>query len=50
MTSALCFALVAQPDTQKKYTFTDFPFYKASSPLMESGLLGPVSLISIEMQ
>ncbi|PYV79708.1 MAG: glycoside hydrolase [Acidobacteria bacterium] len=40
----------AQPDTQKKYTFTDFPFYKASSPLMESGLLGPVSLISIEMQ
>jgi (4-O-methyl)-D-glucuronate---lignin esterase len=40
----------AQPDAQKKYTFTDFPFYKANSPLMESGLLGPVSLISIEMQ
>ena len=40
----------AQPGAQKKYTFTDFPFYKASSPLMESGLLGPVSLISIEMQ
>ena len=39
-----------EPDTQKKYTFTDFPFYKAGSPLMASGLLGPVSLISIEMQ
>jgi len=40
----------AQPGAQKKYTFTDFSFYKASSPLMESGLLRPVSLISIEMQ
>jgi len=40
----------AQPGAQNKYTFTDFPFYKASSALMESGLLGPVSLISVEMQ
>jgi hypothetical protein len=40
----------AQPISEKKYTFTDFPFYKANSPLMESGLLGPVSLMSIEME
>ena len=31
----------------KKYTFTDFAPYKADSPLLPSGLLGPVRLISI---
>jgi hypothetical protein len=38
----------AQPGATKHYTFTDFRFYKATSPLMESGLLGPVSLVSVE--
>ena len=30
----------------KKYTFTDFAPYKADSPLLPSGLLGPVRLLS----
>lgn len=36
-----------QPEATKKYTFTDFKPYTASSPLMESGLLGPVELRSL---
>jgi hypothetical protein len=35
-----------QPWAMKKYTFTDFAPYKADSPLLPSGLLGPVRLIS----
>jgi hypothetical protein len=31
----------------KKYTFTDFQPYKADSPLLPSGLLGPVRLLSV---
>ena len=31
----------------KKYAFTDFEPYKADSPLLPSGLLGPVRLISV---
>ena len=31
----------------KKYTFTDFVPYKADSPLLPSGLLGPVRLVSV---
>ncbi len=34
----------------KKYTFTDFAPYKADSPLLPSGLLGPVRLISVAQQ
>ncbi len=34
-----------QPNATKKYTFTPLPFYKASSPLLPSGLLGPVKVI-----
>ncbi|MGC1461372.1 MAG: glycosyl hydrolase [Terracidiphilus sp.] len=34
----------------KKYTFTDFAPYKADSPLLPSGLLGPVRLISVAGQ
>jgi (4-O-methyl)-D-glucuronate---lignin esterase len=30
----------------KKYTFTDFAPYKASSPLLRSGLLGPVRIMT----
>ena len=35
-----------QPWAMKKYAFTDFMPYKADSPLLPSGLLGPVRLIS----
>ncbi len=36
-----------QPWSLKKYTFADFAPYKADSPLLPSGLLGPVRLISL---
>ncbi len=36
-----------QPWSVKKYTFTDFRPYKADSPLLPSGLLGPVRLVSV---
>jgi hypothetical protein len=35
-----------QPWSLKKYAFADFTPYKADSPLLPSGLLGPVRLIS----
>ncbi len=31
----------------RKYTFTDFTPYKADSPLLPSGLLGPVRLVAV---
>jgi (4-O-methyl)-D-glucuronate---lignin esterase len=34
-----------QPDATKKYTFTDVKPYRADSPLLPSGLLGPVTVI-----
>ena len=36
-----------QPWALKKYTFTDFTPYKADSPLLPSGLLGPVRMLSV---
>ncbi|MGH9604979.1 MAG: glycosyl hydrolase [Terracidiphilus sp.] len=36
-----------QPWALKKYAFTDFTPYKAGSPLLPSGLLGPVRLVSV---
>lgn len=36
-----------QPWSLKKYTFTDFTPYKADSPLLPSGLLGPVHMMSV---
>ena len=36
-----------QPDTAKKYTYTTQAFYRADSPLMPSGLIGPVQVISL---
>ena len=33
-----------QPDATTKYTFADVKPYKANSPLLPSGLLGPVKL------
>ena len=35
-----------QPDATTKYTFADVKPYKANSPLLPSGLLGPVHLYS----
>jgi hypothetical protein len=36
----------AQADAANRFTFTTQPFYKAGSPLLPSGLLGPVRLVS----
>ena len=36
----------AQPGVTNKITFTTMPFYKADSPLLPSGLLGPVRILS----
>lgn len=35
-----------QPDAAKKYTFADVKPYRANSPLLPSGLLGPVTIES----
>jgi hypothetical protein len=37
-----------QPNAARKYTYTAQQFYQASSPLLPSGLLGPVRLIRIQ--
>ena len=39
-----------QPDATTKYTFTDVKPYKANSPLLPSGLLGPVEITSVATQ
>ena len=36
-----------QPGVTKKYTFTTFKPYSANSPLLPSGLLGPVRIMSL---
>jgi hypothetical protein len=36
-----------QPGIEKKYTYTTMAFYKAGSPLLPSGLLGPVKIASV---
>jgi len=36
-----------QPWALKKYSFADFMPYKVDSPLLASGLLGPVHMISV---
>ena len=36
----------AQPGVTNKITFTTMPFYRADSPLLPSGLLGPVRILS----
>lgn len=35
-----------QPDAKTKYTFSTWPAYKKDSPLVPSGLLGPVTILS----
>ncbi len=37
----------AQPDVKEKTTYTTMPFYQAASPLLPSGLLGPVRIVSV---
>jgi hypothetical protein len=37
----------AQPDVTNKITYTSMPFYQANSPLLPSGLLGPVKVVSV---
>ncbi len=37
-----------QSDVKQKIAFTTMPFYKADSPLLPSGLMGPVKLISVK--
>jgi hypothetical protein len=34
-----------QPDATTKYTFSTWKAYKADTPLLPSGLLGPVSVV-----
>jgi hypothetical protein len=35
-----------QPGVSTRYTYTAVQFYRADSPLLPSGLIGPVPLIS----
>ena len=39
-----------QPDAKTKYTFTSWKVYKKDSPLLPSGLIGPVSVIQETMK
>ena len=39
-----------QPNTKKRYTWLDYRPFKASTPLLESGLLGPVKILSSTTQ
>jgi hypothetical protein len=39
-----------QPDATTKYTFADVKPYKANSPLLGSGLLGPVKLEQVTLR
>ena len=39
-----------QPGMQKTYTWTDYRPYTKDSPLLESGLLGPVKIMSLSTQ
>jgi hypothetical protein len=38
----------AQPGTALKYSFTAIPTYGSGAPLRSSGLLGPVSVESLD--
>jgi hypothetical protein len=39
-----------QPGITEKYTYTTMPFYQAESPLLQSGLLGPVQIINLSVE
>ena len=36
-----------QPGVEKKITYTTMPFYQANSPLLPSGLIGPVQIVNV---
>ena len=36
-----------QPSAEKKYTFITFQHYTKDTPLLDSGLLGPVRLLAV---
>ena len=36
-----------QPGVTRKFTYTTIPFYQADSPLLPSGLLGPVHVVKL---
>ncbi len=36
------------PRTSKRYTFTTYRHYKADSPLIKSGLIGPVKILTVK--
>ena len=36
-----------QPGVGQKFTYTPMPFYRANSPLLPSGLLGPVQVLKV---
>lgn len=36
-----------QPNVTRKYTYTTMPFYKADSPLLPAGLLGPAQIVRL---
>ena len=36
-----------QPNAARKYTYTTMPFYRPNSPLLPSGLLGPVRIVRV---
>jgi hypothetical protein len=40
--------LTEKPRTSGRFTFTTYRHYKADSPLLKSGLIGPVKIISIK--
>lgn len=37
-----------QPGVETKITYTTMPFYQANSPLLPSGLMGPVKIVSVK--
>jgi len=39
-----------QPGIEKKYTYTTMAFYRADSPLLQSGLLGPVRIFALSAE
>jgi hypothetical protein len=39
-----------QPSAKKKYTFITFQHYTKDTPLLDSGLLGPVRLFTVTMR
>jgi hypothetical protein len=39
-----------QPGVTNKITYTTLPFYKADSPLLPSGLMGPVKVVSVSKE